>query len=83
MEDKIIFEKDIALAKNPKHLKTNIFIIFSPRTVKVEPATCRKIDAEVVAFLPQKSKGFLRSTFRENEINELFSGKYRLCGWKY
>ena len=29
-------------------------------------------------FLPQKSKGFLTSTFRGDEINELFSGKYRL-----
>ena len=79
MEDKIIFEKDSASVKNPKHLKRNAFVIFSPRTLKVEPATCRKIDSEVVAFLPQKSKGFLTSTLRGDEINELFSGKYSLC----
>ena len=64
MDDKIIFEKDSASIKNPKHLKRNVFIIFSPRTVMIEPVTCRKIDSEVVAFLPQKSKGFLTSTFR-------------------
>ena len=78
MEDKVIFEKDGASLKNPKHLKRNVFIIFSPRTVKVEPTTCRKINSEVVAFLPQKSKGFLTSTFRGDEINELLSGKYHL-----
>ena len=78
MEDNIIFEKDSASVKNPKHLKRNVFIILSPRTVKVEPVTCRKIDSEVVAFLSQKSKGFLTSIFREDEMNELFSGKYRL-----
>ena len=65
MEDKIIFEKDSASVKNPKHLKRNVFIIFLPRTVKIEPATCRKIDSEVVAFLSQKSKGFLTSIFTE------------------
>ena len=79
MEGKIIFEKDSASVKNPKHLKKNVFIIFLPRTVKVEPVTYRKIDSEVVAFLPQKSKGFFTSTFRGDKINELFSGKYRLC----
>ena len=78
MEDKVIFEKDSASIKNPEHLKRNVLITFSPRTVKVEPATCRKIDSEVVAFLPQKSKGFFTSIFRGDEINELFSGKYRL-----
>ena len=78
MEDKIILEKDSASIKNPEHLKRNVFIIFSPRTVKVEPATCRKIDSEVVSFLPQKSKGFFTSIFRGDEINELFSGKYHL-----
>ena len=78
MEDKVVFEKDGASLKNPKHLKRNVFIIFSPRTVKVEPATCRKINIGVVAFLPQKSTGFLTSTFRGDEINELLSGKYHL-----
>ena len=78
MDDKIIFEKDSASIKNPKHLKRNVFIIFSPRTVMIEPVTCRKIDSEVVAFLPQKSKGFLTSVCREGKINKLFSGKCRL-----
>ena len=44
MEDKTIFEKDSALVKNPKPLKRNFLIFFSPRTVKVKPTTCRKID---------------------------------------
>ena len=78
MDDKIIFEKDSASIKNPKHLKRNVFIIFSPRTVMIEPVTCRKIDSEVVAFLPQKSKGFLTSVCREGKINKLFIGKCRL-----
>ena len=77
MKDKIIFGKDSASVKNPKYLKENVFF-FSPRIVKVEPTTCRKIDSEVVAFLPQKSKGFLTSVCREGKINKLFSGKCRL-----
>ena len=56
MEDKIIFEKDSASVKNPKHLKKNVFIIFSPGTVKTELATCRKIDSEVVAFYLKNQK---------------------------
>ena len=58
MEYKIIFEKDSASVKNQKHLKRKVFLTFSRRIVKVEPATCREIDSEVVAFFASKIKGF-------------------------
>ena len=58
MEYKIIFEKDSASVKNQKHLKRKVFLTFSRRTVKVEPATCREIDSGVVAFFASKIKGF-------------------------
>ena len=52
MNDKIMFEKDSKGRKNPKHLQRNIFILYSPRQVKIKPATCRKIHTEVTAFFP-------------------------------
>ena len=77
MERKIIFEKDNFSLKNPKHLQKNVFIIYSPRAIKIEPATHMKIDTELTVFLPQNLKGFLTSIFRRDEI-ELFHGKHRL-----
>ena len=81
MDGKIIFEKDRSLVKNSKHLQNNVFLLYSPRALNqhFESATYRKINTEVTAFLPENSKGFLTSIFRENKIDELFYGKHRLC----
>ena len=78
MEKKIIFEKDNFSLKNPKHLQKNVFIIYSPRAIKIEPATHMKIDTKLTVFLRQNSKGFLTSIFRRDEINEIFHGKHHL-----
>ena len=53
-------------------------MLYSPRQFKIEPASCKKIDTEVTAFLPTNSKGFLTSKFGGDEIIELFHGKHRL-----
>ena len=79
MEEEILFERGSFDQKNPKHLQKNVFIIYSPRAVKIEPATAIKIDTEITVFLPQKSKGFITSTLIGNEINKLFQGKH--CLW--
>ena len=79
MEEKILFERDSFNQKNPKHLQKNVFIIYSTRAVKIEPATGIKIDTEITVFLPQKSRGFITSTLIGNEINKLFQGKH--CLW--
>ena len=78
MDEKIRFEKDNKGIKGPRHLQRNVFILFSPRKLKIEPASCRKIDTEVTAFLPTNSRCYLTSKFREDKINELFHGKHRL-----
>ena len=53
-------------------------MLYSPRQLKIEPTSFRKIDTEVTAFLPTNSKGFVTSKFRSDEIKELFNGKHRL-----
>ena len=50
MDKKIKSEKDSVLVKNPLHLQRNVFVMYSPSAVKIEPATHRKIDTEVTAF---------------------------------
>ena len=76
MDGKITFEKDSVGVKNPRHLQRNVFLLFSSRQFKIEPASCRKIDTKVTASLPTNSKGFLTPKFREDKINELFHGKH-------
>ena len=70
---KIILKRSQANVKKPKHLKKNIFILYSPRTPKIEPATCKSIDTEIIVSLPKNSKGFLTSIFRGDEIIEFSS----------
>ena len=62
MVEKHLFERDSFNQKNPKHLQKNVFIIYSTRAVKIEPATSIRIDTEMTGFLPQISKGFITST---------------------
>ena len=64
MDEKITFGKDNKGVTNPRHLQRNVFFLFSPGQIKIEPASCRKIDIEVAAFLPTNAKGFLTSKFR-------------------
>ena len=74
----IVFQKASPSIKNPQHLKRNVFIVYSPRTVKIEPASCSRIDTELVLLLLKNSKGFITSIFREDEIDEIYSEKQRL-----
>ena len=74
----IIFKKSSGRIKEPKRLKKKIFIIYWPRTAKIEPTTSIKIDTELILLLLQNSKGFITSIFRGDEINEFCSEKQRL-----
>ena len=64
--------------RNPKHLRKNIFIIYSSKKVKIEPSTCLNIDTEIILSLPEKSNGFVASIFSSDEVNELRQKKQRL-----
>ena len=70
----IILKRSQANVKKPRHFQRNVFILYSPRTVKIEPATWKRIDTEIIVFLPKNSKGFVTSVFRGDEIIE-FNGE--------
>ena len=75
----IIFKRDNVRVKKPEHLQKNIFIICSPRTVTVKPATCIKIDAGITLILPKLAKAFIISKFRRDEIFEIHQETEQLC----
>lgn len=72
---KIIFKMSNRGVRNPKHLRKNIFIIYSSKKVKIEPSTCLNIDTEIILPLPEKSNGFVASIFSGDEVNELCQKK--------
>ena len=47
-----MFEKDNTTVKHRRHLQKNVFLHYSPRKLKIEQASCKKIDTEITAFLP-------------------------------
>ena len=73
-----MFEKDNTMVKHRRHLQKNVFLHYSPKKLKIERASCKKIGTEITAFLPKNSKGFFTSKFRSDKINELFNGKQHL-----
>ena len=73
-----ILKRSQANVKKPKHLKNFFFIFYSPRTVKIESATSKRIDTEIIVSLPKNSKGFITSIFRGDEISEFKTDQQRL-----
>ena len=74
----IIFRRSQSKIRKTKHLKKNVFILYWPTAVKVEPASSTKIDTEIIIPLPKNSKGFITFIFREDETNEFSSKQQRL-----
>ena len=58
--------------------KKNVFKLYSPRKTSIEPATNENTDTEIFASLSRKSRGYVTSKFRTDEINELFYRKHHL-----
>ena len=48
-----MFEKDSRTLKNPKRLQKNVSLLYSPRKFTIEPASNKKTDTEITAFLPR------------------------------
>ena len=72
----ILFKNDTTAIKNPRHMKKNVFIIYSPKDVKVELGSYRRMDIEVAVFLSPNSNGFITSRFNGDELKEVFEGKH-------
>ena len=57
--------------------KKNIFIVYCPRSVRIEPVTSMKIETEIVVFFT--SKGFVPLYFKGMELMK-FVVKNNVCG---
>ena len=42
-----------------QNMKINVFIIYSPRHIKIEPASFRRVDTEIVFFFYLKTQEVL------------------------
>ena len=42
-----------------QNMKRNVFIIYSPRHIKIEPASFRRVDTEIVFFFYLKTQEVL------------------------
>ena len=67
MDDKVILKKDSKSLKKPFHLKRNVFILYAPRNITIEPTEFKRIDLGILAFIPKNGRGFVTSKFRGDE----------------
>ena len=74
----IILKRSHNKVKKPHHVNKNIFSLYPPRHINIEPATCSSIDTEIICILPGHSHGFITSTFRGDEIKKFDAKKQRL-----
>ena len=73
----IIFKRAYSRAKK-LHIDKNVFALYAPRGVNIEPATSYKIDTEIIVLLPNNSSGLVTSKFRGDEIHKFNAKKERL-----
>ena len=78
----IIFTRGNAKVRRPEHLKKSIFIIYSPRTVTVEPATCSEIDTDIVLIIQKMQKHLSHPNLEETKFSKLMM-KHNVSGLKY
>ena len=64
--------------KKPHHVTINVFALYAPKKINIDPATSQKTDTEIIVLLPKNSPGFVTSKFREEEIHEFNAKKRRL-----
>ena len=69
-----MFEKDSRRVENPKHLQINVFMLYSRMTFTIEPASNKKIDTEVTAFLPRNQRDTLLQNLELSKLMKFFTG---------
>ena len=74
----IIFKRTHNRVKKPSRIDRNVFELYAPRGVNIEPATSYKIDTELIVLLPDNSNGFVTSKFRGDETYKFNVNKQRL-----
>ena len=65
MNHKIILKRDNTNFKKPFHLKNNIFLIYSPKNIKVKPGEFQRIDSGILSFLPTSTFVFLHQNLEK------------------
>ena len=78
----IFFELNGLGVKKPCHLRKNAFVIYSPKTVTIDPANSIKLDKNVILHLPEKAEAYVTSKFKGQEIFKI-DKKRADCGSKY
>ena len=71
----VIFKRTYGRVKNPQHINKNIFVIFTPKCINIEPATSYELDTEIILILPQGSHGFVPLKFRGDEVHQINAKK--------
>ena len=78
MVQSYLIKKNSSAIKNPKHMKRNVFIIYSPRHIKIEPASFKRIDTEIDVFLFENSRGLIIPKFNGDKLKKVSDGQHRL-----
>ena len=75
---KVVLKLDQVGLKKPHHLKNNVFVIYSPKTVIIEPADSKKIDTKIISHLPKEARAFVTTKLRGQEIQRVDKKTHRL-----
>ena len=68
---KAVVKSDQTSLKKPCHLKNNVYVLCSPRTVVIEPANSKKTDTNIILKLPDKARAFITTKYRGQEIQKV------------
>ena len=68
---KVILKSDKFNFKKLQHLKKNVYVLYSLKTVIVETDNSSIINTNIISKLPVKAKAFFATRFRGQDIQEI------------
>ena len=78
MKNRAIFKRNNKNFKKPRHLKNLVFLLHTPRNIKICPMKYEREDTEVIVSLLKNSQGYVTSKFRTDKIEEIFCREQRI-----
>ena len=67
MDAKIILKRDSADVKKPLHLKSNVFLLYAPRKIKIEPMDFQRINSGILVFIPKMQMALLHQNLERTK----------------
>ena len=78
MKPELILKRDTKNVKRPLYLKNEVFLIYAPRKITIEPMQFKQNDSNIVVNLSKAHKDYFTSIFKRDDIEAISGNTQRI-----